>query len=212
MDQAPLLPGSTATGERDRLMTAFAQVIAEYGVRNTTVEAVLKTAGVRENTFYAHFADLDDCLIATYEHGWAVMFGKLRAAFEVEPVWRDGLRAVLQTLLTELAAAPDFARLAMVESAAVGPRLLEIRSRIIEQYLRAFAQPAASCESPEVVWAVVGGIYNVIANHVETGRIEDLPNLAPELTYFTLLPLTGPADAATELSGQSLPPKGSSAK
>ena len=40
MDQAPLLPGSTATGERDRLITAFAQVAAECGVQNTTVEAV----------------------------------------------------------------------------------------------------------------------------------------------------------------------------
>jgi AcrR family transcriptional regulator len=201
MDQAPLLPGSTATGERDRLMTAFAQLTAEYGVRNTTVDVVTKTAGVREKAFYTHFADLEDCFIATYEHGWDVMFGKLRAAFEAEPVWRDGLRAVLHTMLTELAAAPDFARLAMVESASVGPRLLEIRTRIIERCLRAFADPAVSCESPEIPWAVVGGIYNVIANHVETGRIEDLPGLAPELTYFTLLPFTDPRDAASELAG-----------
>src|SRR6266700_2319646 len=142
MDQAPLLPGSTATGERDRLITAFAQVAAECGVQNTTVEAVVKAADVAENTFYLHFTGLKDCFVKSYEHGAGVLLGKMRAAYQAEPVWRDGLRALLRTLLTELAAAPSFARLALVEVSKAGPDMRETQIRVTERFREALHDPA----------------------------------------------------------------------
>jgi hypothetical protein len=38
---------------------------------------------------------------------------------------------------------------------------------------------------------VTGGIWQVFHDYIDTGRIEELPGLAPQIVYLALLPFIG---------------------
>src|SRR6187551_64047 len=55
-----------AANQRWRLLGAAAEVLAEQGHVNTTSTQVSKHAGVSPATFYQHFDNISDCLVAAY--------------------------------------------------------------------------------------------------------------------------------------------------
>jgi len=200
MDQATPPPGSTTTGERVRLIEAFAKVASERGFKRTTIRQVTERAGLEENAFHRHFTDLEDCFVATYERASRILLAMMQDAFRAEPDWRDGLRAMLRTALNGLAASPGYARIALVEAPASGQRMRQARLRVSAAYREALSDSYMPFLPREVQAAFMSGVYSQIARYVESGRATELPDLLPELTYFTLLPSLDPVDAATELT------------
>ncbi len=199
MDQATLLAGSMSNDERTRLLHAFAIVASGQGYRATTIGQVTELAGVRENVFHRHFADLEDCFAAAYEQISQILLTQMQTAMRAEPTLRDGMRSALRTALTGLAAAPGYARMALIDAPAAGPRLRQARLNVIGRFRDAFAELCFPHLPREVQEAFVNGVHRMVSLYVETGRTRELPELLPELTYFTLLPITDPLDAATEL-------------
>src|ERR1700753_3816441 len=59
--------GSTADSQRERLLDATEALIAEKGAARTTIEAIVKGAGVSSVTFYEHFRDKEECFVAAFE-------------------------------------------------------------------------------------------------------------------------------------------------
>lgn len=59
--------GAKSHGTRDRLLDAMYQLALEKDFRNITVQELLLKAGVARSTFYAHFRDKEDLLVAGYE-------------------------------------------------------------------------------------------------------------------------------------------------
>jgi hypothetical protein len=95
---------------------------------------------------------------------------------------------------------------AVLDFAAENPetaRALAIESRLtdfdsgyvpmIEQFsdLLAAHVPADLDVVASTEQALVGGIVMVVADHLRSGRLDRLAQLAPELVYFTLLPYLG---------------------
>ena len=52
--------------QRWRLLTAAAQVLAEHGYAELTVEHIIREAGVSRTTFYEHFKNKRDCILAAH--------------------------------------------------------------------------------------------------------------------------------------------------
>lgn len=196
------LPPETVAGiQRDRLIDAFVQVVAERGYARTTIAGVTASAGVTKKAFYDHFQELDDCFLAAYARGTDVVLEHLKEAFHGEADWVGGVRSALGALLELLAGAPTFARASLVEVNAAGPRVRHARIAYLQRF-RDFFLEAGVGGGPvptAVVDAIVGGVYSVIYVRVESGATQTLPSLLPELTYFTLLPLIGREEAARYL-------------
>jgi len=76
-------------------------------------------------------------------------------------------------------------------------------SRAIASFVPFFDEaelsPGVKRPSPVVVEAIVGGIAQLLFGYVATGRTQEVPDLAPEIAYFTLLPFLGSVEAAKEL-------------
>jgi AcrR family transcriptional regulator len=53
--------------QRERLLAAVAETLAEHGYAGLTVERVLAIAGVSRATFYANFADKEEAVETTME-------------------------------------------------------------------------------------------------------------------------------------------------
>ena len=108
--------------QRERIITALVDTVAERGYNATTVANITKAASVSRRTFYEHFADKEACFLAAYDMVADHIRASMRAAAESFEDWPQQVRAALATMLRFLAAEPELARLCMIEPVAAGVR------------------------------------------------------------------------------------------
>src|SRR5215208_5031598 len=90
--------------QRRRLFAAAAAVFARVGFADATAEAIAREAGMSKATFYEHFDNKEDCIIALFDAAVGVLVGAMRAASDVTIAVPPGQRihqtthALLQTL------------------------------------------------------------------------------------------------------------------
>ncbi|MFC4070512.1 TetR/AcrR family transcriptional regulator [Actinoplanes subglobosus] len=193
-----MTPEAVAATQRERLYDALVHTVAEKGYANARVSDICTAAGVTRPAFYALFAGKEDAFLDTYRHGTQVVLRLMDEAYALAPDWRTGVRAALKVLLDVLASVPAFAAMAIVEIDAAGTLAREKRTELLGRFSRFFA------EAPPVpdglVDTVVGGVYATIYGHVSTGRVAQLPDLLPMLSYFMTAPFVGRESASAELA------------
>jgi AcrR family transcriptional regulator len=189
--------------QRERILSAVADVTSVAGYREMTVEDVIVTAGVSRRTFYEHFKSKDEAFLAAFDAALAQLLSTVQEAYEAEEQGAERLRAGLAAFLDFLAREPAFARMCIVEALAAGSEAVKRRNaamatfaRIIDENARALRTPL----DPPALTAetIVGGIYEVIYTRVVRGDIRDLPLLLPDLVWSAVLPYAGPEAALAE--------------
>jgi len=105
-----LPPEQVRESQRRRLTAAATAVLAERGYGQITVTEVAKRAGVSTSSFYKHFGDLWDCVLAAYEEGAERLTAGIEAACGGTE-GRDRARAGIEAGLTLLAPEPALAQL-----------------------------------------------------------------------------------------------------
>src|SRR5689334_21184429 len=106
--------------QRERLFAAAAAVFSRLGYADSTAEAISREAGMSKATFYEHFANKEECILALFDAAAAEVLRAMAAQTDAEPApphnyedsLRDGLRAFLQTLATY----PQQAQTVLVET------------------------------------------------------------------------------------------------
>ncbi|MFG1999128.1 TetR/AcrR family transcriptional regulator [Spirillospora sp. NPDC048911] len=197
-----LAPETVAEIQRDRLVDAFVEVVAEHGYPQATISRITQAAGVTKKAFYDHFADREECFRAACEQGTDLIVARVEEARKGAGSWPDGVLAGMRTLLDVLAGQPRFARVSVVEINSASPPVRRGRARYLEGFRTLLTDPEPGVAGvPEAVAdAVIGGVFSAIYMKVEAGRTAELPELASSLTYFVLLPLLGKQGAARELA------------
>lgn len=192
--------------QRERIITALVDTVAEHGYNATTVAHITKAASVSRRTFYEHFADKEACFLAAYEMVAEHIAASMRAAADSFPEWPQKVRAALATMLRFLAGEPELARVCMIEPIAAGGEiaarhrasmqgLVEILKAGRPEHAGARPLPAATEET------LVGGIVSLIVREISAGRAEKLEELLPDLVELTLSPYVG-AEEAERLARQ----------
>jgi AcrR family transcriptional regulator len=177
-------------------------VVAYRGFTRTTVERVLRTAGVEQACFDEHFTDREECLLQALDALIArTEASVLEAIRGAGPAWPDRVRLGLQALLRALAEEPDGARVVLVECLSAGPAACERQAALLRLFPPLFAEGRALCADPgrlppDIAEMTVGGIASILHHRVLTDRAADLPRLCGDLTYFALLPWLGHEAAA----------------
>jgi hypothetical protein len=114
------------------------------------------------------------------------------------------VRAYLHTLVS----VPAFARTFLIEVLAAGPRALDRRAQVHERFAQLLRtlherQREVAPELPEltdeVFEATVAAVEGLVAERVRQGRIDELPQLEPVITYIQVAFLAGHDRAAREL-------------
>jgi AcrR family transcriptional regulator len=192
-----------ARSQRERLLDAAVNVVAEKGYGATTVADLTKEAGVSRTTFYELFEDKEACFLAAYDAAADVLARRISAAFETQEAWPDRVRAGLIVLLESLAGEPQVARLALVDVGSAGPRA-QRRYRAALQRMTPFFDegrdfaPGGRQLPANTSRMVIGAVTGLVADEIEAGRADRLPDLLPEILFATLVPYLGPAAAARE--------------
>ncbi|GAB1693254.1 TetR/AcrR family transcriptional regulator [Krasilnikovia sp. M28-CT-15] len=194
-----------ARTQRDRLIDAMARTVAERGYSAAPLSDVCAAAGVSTRAFYEHFADKEACFLAALELGVELLQKTVATAYARPAPWPRRIHRGLDTLLRTLAAEPAFAALAVVEVLAAGTRARSRRRAMLNPYLAYFADAPRRARRPPVsrgvIEATIAGVYGVVYDHVCTGRVGELPDRLPDLTYLVLVPFVGPA-AATRVAAE----------
>src|SRR3954471_14575461 len=111
---------STTQEHRGRLLRGMAHSVATKGYADTTIADIVREAGVSRRTFYEHFRDKAECLIALYEAASRNALQVLRQAIDPSHDWdaqvESGIRAYLQCL----AGNPVLVRTLFVEILGLG--------------------------------------------------------------------------------------------
>jgi AcrR family transcriptional regulator len=199
--------------QRERIVDATAEIVAEKGLAGLTIPAIASRAGVSHETFYEMYSTKHDAFLGAQKVGMHQAFTLAIAAYEKhkELAWSVAVAEGLRTLIDFLVSEPAHARLSIVDTFAASPETLQIR----DDLLRGFAVYLSPPERPDVAdvdvpdiaaEAVVGGIWQVIHYFIERGHLAALPGAVPEITYLTLTPFLGPSVAADVAEAALRPP------
>lgn len=197
--------GQVTEIQRNRMLAAAVDAVAEVGYARMTVAQVISRARVSRKTFYDVFVDREDCFLAAFEQAYSQASTLAKEAYEGESGWRDGVRMALANLLILMDSEPGLAKLCLVEALAAGDKVLERRAEVLEEIAKVIDQGRfvsnATHDPPEVTAeGIVGGIVAVLHTRLIEGGNEPLIDLLGSLMSMIVLPYLGARAATRELS------------
>jgi AcrR family transcriptional regulator len=173
------------------LALAMIDAIAEHGYGKTTVADVISRAGVSRKTFYRHYANKQECFLATYDQISARAILQVEQAYQEADGWPGRVEAAIRALFEAAIENPGAVRLVLIEINALGPAGIERRERSIVHYERFLRDalklaPGKGDSSETVSRAVIGGLNSVLYRRVLRGERAKLLEVIPDLVaWFT---------------------------
>lgn len=196
---AALPPELVGEIQRMRIFEALCLVMAERGgFAKTSVEAVMKHAGMSTKTFYDYFADKDDCLLAAHRFYAAQLELELSEAWAAPADWVAKVRAALAALLAYGESATAQMRFLFVDAASAAGVVLAERRQLGDRLAAKLREGrdgdgSAAGLSPVTEEMVIAAIVMPIGCRLLDG--EPLAGLEPALAEFALAPYVGRAQA-----------------
>ena len=183
--------------QRERLLRAAAAEFAERGYAGVSSESISRRAGMSKATFYEHFANKEECILALFELATRVVQEAMASAAAGVPVRdaRERMKAGTRAFLTSLSEHPEFAQTLLVEIIGAGPSAAHRRDQILQAFADVLdAENAAAArrgligrfESPHDTFAIVGAITELVSRQVRLGEPADVLDLAPVIDRLIL--------------------------
>jgi AcrR family transcriptional regulator len=184
------------TVQRRRLFEAAATVFAQRGFADATAEAISREAGMSKATFYEHFANKEEAILALFDEAATEVMRQMALAAEQETATypehlANGTRAFLRTL----AEWPDAAQTLLVEIIGAGPRATERRDAILDAFADAIYRDneriaprygAPRFASRDDAFACVGAIVELASRQLRTRNPGDIRQLEPVIERLML--------------------------
>ncbi len=188
--------------QRERLFAAAATVFARGGYAEASAEGISREAGMSKATFYEHFANKEECLLALFDRARDEALAAMRAAIEAAPPDpRDRTRAGVSALLQIVKLRPEAARTLLVEVVGAGPVAQARRDDVLDAFADFVTRENAadakrgtvSAFSADEAYAVVGAIVELVSRQLRLGRPQRIEDLEPviERLVFAMLPPAG---------------------
>jgi len=184
--------------QRQRLFAAAATVFARDGYANASAEAVAREAGMSKATFYEHFANKEECILALFGAAEAEVRDAMEEAAERAghyDTYDERVRSRLAAVLAVIEAFPAHAQTLLVEVIGAGPRAAQRRDDVLDTFadflLADNARHAPEYGAPvfrtrDDAFAVIGAIVELISRHLRTGEPAHATELAEVMTRVLL--------------------------
>ena len=188
--------------QKQRLFEAAATVFSRVGYAEASAEAISREAGMSKATFYEHFKNKEECLVALFGYaaeafGDALTEASSGGGLDFEARHRAGLSAIL----SGIEANPALAQAMLVETVGAGPRVAELRDGALsaiaevmyEQTVRAAERGGGPAyASADDAFAIVGASFELISRQLRTGHPERVTDLQPLIERLILGLLSQP--------------------
>jgi AcrR family transcriptional regulator len=193
-------PDFVAQNQRERMLLATAELVAERGYQKTTIELIAKTARVALSTFYEQFSSKEDCFLAAFDETVIAATEVFDELLNEEDPWADQIAAGLEIVLEMIVSEPARARLCIVEAQAAGGAALARYQALLERVAPKLREgrihnPRSSRLPDGLEVAIVGGLAWLLHQRLLADRVDDIKGLLPEMLQVTLTPYVGEVEA-----------------
>jgi len=177
------------TVQRQRLFEAASKVFSRVGYAEASAEAISREAGMSKATFYEHFANKEECILALVDAAGRATRAAVAAAAEgVGEDFQARVHARTARFLQGLSLFPEMARVVMVDIIGVGPigaakrdeMLQAFGDFLVEENRQAHESYGAPLfASPDDAYAIVGAIMELASRQLRTGHPATMAELEP---------------------------------
>lgn len=196
-------PGS----QRERLVAAVAQTVAELGWSAVGVHHICQRAGVSRRSFYELFSDRDACILAGVRQGFDAVIGEVdRAAATAGADHEDRTVAIVTALIAALDADRARAALCVVAPLSGDAGALRLRRTAMSRLAALLAEGAPADAAEELLVAgAIGGVWELLHRCLTDDLNGPLADVAGPAAYLVLVPFVGHR-RATERMARMRPP------
>jgi AcrR family transcriptional regulator len=182
--------------QRERILSAVADVTSVAGYGRMTVEDIIATAGVSRRTFYDNFDSKEHAFLEAYDEAVSQLMEHVLVAFAAGEGFADRTRRCITAIVRFLASEPAFADMCVIEALAAGPAAIERRSAAFGGLVALFDESVRQLEDrldppPVTTELVLGGVNEVVFSRLVGGGVDELFELLPDLVYGTIVPYAG---------------------
>jgi len=182
--------------QRERLFDAAAAVFARSGYAEASAESISREAGMSKATFYEHFSNKEECILALFDEGARkalAAMAEATAAAGDDP--RERMRAGIRAFVTQLAEHGDASQTLLVEIIGAGPRAIERRDAILQTFADALYDEAEGAArrgqtngfaAREDAFAVIAAGAELASRPIRLGRPPVARDLEPVLERLLL--------------------------
>ncbi len=186
--------------QRERMLLATAELVAERGYRRTTIELIARTARVALTTFYEHFEGKEECFLAAFDENVEAAVEVFAELVDPELDWTDQISTGLEVFLEMVVTETPRATLCLVEAQAAGPEALARYQGMLERVAPKLSEGRAlnprSARLPEgLEVALAGGIAWLVHQRLVAGEAAEIKALLPEMLQIALTPYVGEVEA-----------------
>jgi AcrR family transcriptional regulator len=197
-----LVPRDFVTqNQRERMLLATAELVAERGYQKTTIELIAKTARVALSTFYEQFSSKEECFLAAFDETMAAAAEIFDELLDTEQPWAEQIAAGLEIFLEMVVTEPARAKLSIVEAQAAGGAALARYQAMLESVAPKLREgrlhnPRSSRLPDGLEVAIVGGLAWLVHQRLLADRADGIKALLPEMLQVTLTPYIGEVEAS----------------
>ncbi len=192
--------------QRERIVDATAATVAARGLDGLTIPEIARRANVSHQTFYEIYETKHDAFLGALKvglHQALLVFAKAYDARSQE--WPRALAGGVRALIDYVVSEPVHAHLSLVDTFAASPGAIEIRDSALSSFAAYLNHGHALADErgglPVITAeAVTGGVWQILHDYVDTGRMSELKDLAPQVSYLALVPFLGSEAAAEAVS------------
>jgi AcrR family transcriptional regulator len=183
--------------QRARLFAAASAVFARVGYADASAEAIAREAGMSKATFYEHFDNKEDCIVALFDAATELILRNMGEAvaqhLDADP--RTRVRTTLEAFLGTLAQYPEESQTLLVEIVGAGPRAMGRRDRALDavaayivELNRVDAERGRSPQlaSPHDAYAITGAVVELASRQIRVGVPADIRELEPVVERLIL--------------------------
>lgn len=167
---------------RNALLQAAASLFGAYGYHAATVPMIVAEAGSSVGSFYAHFRNKEDIFAAVLQALGDRVAEVIQTARASQPDPLFTIPCAVESLFLYLVENPRQARILIVESSGLSPRLEKVRRAILSQQAELvrhsleLAPDVVSVVDPGVAaCCLVGAIYEALYSWLEQPPAERRP-------------------------------------
>jgi len=171
--------------QRLRLIAAMGEALAEHGYAGVTTTHVSELAGVSTGTFYKHFGNLWDCVLAAYVATADRLCERIEAACSAAEPPLSKLAVGIEGALAFIAAEPAAAQLvcapAPLEATAIAAARRLLIARLAGMLRRGRGGEVGEAPAGIDERLIDAGLA-FLCSRISAGQVERLAELGPELT------------------------------
>lgn len=174
------VPAAAETAHRRRLLDGLAACIRSRGYADTTVADIVRAARTSRRTFYAHFTDRQECLVALLYETNQRTIARIAAAVDPGAAWQVQARQAVEGWIAAVQADPPITLSWIRDVPALGQgRARQFQRATMRSFVELIQEltdtphlRAAGVRPPSEQTAIIllGGLRELIAAAVEDGQ------------------------------------------